>query len=140
MAITIKSPDAIAAKWAQRAGVAGQAYKDGVSAPRRPWAASTAAAQPAYEAGVQQAVAKGSFSSGVQKAGDQKWQTKAVNLGSQRYPTGVQAAQPAYQSGISKVVATLSSLNLPPRGAKRDPANLQRVAAVNQALAAIRGQ
>lgn len=132
--LQVKSADVVAAKWAQRAGAASQAYAAGVNGTTKDWAADTAAAAGAWSAGVQAAAANGSFAKGVNSAGTAKWKAKAANVGASRYSPGVAAAQPYYQQGITGVLQVLSALNLPARGPKGDPGNLNRVAAVTAAL------
>ena len=123
-----------AEKWVRRAGSAGQEYTEGVQSPRKPWAAATKAAEGNYEQGVQAAIGRKSFGKGVDRAGDAKWKDRASTLGSGRFASGVAASQDEYSKGFSKYASVLSSLTLPPRGAKGSPANLQRVAAVATAL------
>jgi hypothetical protein len=130
----VKDAATVAAKWAQRAGAAGQAYTSGVTTTQKDWATDTAAAASSWAQGVTTAATNGTFASGVQKAGTAKWKTKASTVGAQRYPTGVAAAQPFYQTGITPVLQTLASLTLPPRGPKGDPSNLNRVSVIDTAL------
>jgi hypothetical protein len=130
----VKPLDAIAAKWSQRASVAGQAYTDGVKNPKNDWASSTQAAAGNWATGVQSAAADGRFAKGVAAAGDSAWQNGAINKGAARYPQGVQAAQGKFSSGFSKFAQVLTNLNLPARMPKGDPANWQRSQAVGQAL------
>lgn len=132
----VKPLDQISAKFAARASAAGKAYTDGVNAPKRPWAATTAASTTNWAQGVQTAITNGAFQKGVNAAGDAKWQTNAAGKGAQRYPTAVQNAGPAYQAGFSKYASVLSGLTLPPRMPKGDPGNLNRSAAVANALRA----
>jgi hypothetical protein len=134
----VKDAASSAAKWSSRASAAGQAYSDGVSNPRSPWAASTEAAAPAYGAGVQAAVSNGRFAKGVAAAGDAKWQANSKSKGVQRYPQGVQQAQSAYQSGVAPYLSALGSIQLPPRGPKGDPGNVNRVSAIATALRKIK--
>ena len=122
-------------KWGRRAGSAGPEYEQGVKNPKREWEASTKAAEVAYEQGVQAAIGRKAFGKGV--TGKQsRWQTKAAEVGSGRYGGGVQAAVQDYEQGFAPYHQTISSLSLPPRGAKGSPQNLQRVAAVANALRA----
>ena len=130
----IKPLSTIAEKWERRASSAGQEYSEGVASPRRSWAASTKAAEPAYEQGIQGAISRKAFGKGVDKAGDNKWQTRSQELGGARFASGVVASQNEYVKGFTKYHQVLSSLSLPPRGAKGSPANLQRVSAVTTAL------
>jgi hypothetical protein len=130
----IKDAGTIAKKYATRGAAAGPDYATGVANPRNPWAASTAAASSAWGQGVQTAITNGAFVKGVNNAGDAKWSRKATTVGAQRYPTGVQAAMTDYQNGVAPYLAVLQALQLPPRGPKGDPSNINRVTAVNTAL------
>lgn len=136
MAIKIKSGAAIAAKFATKAGAAGKDYADGVASPRRDYATATAAAADTYASGVQQAITAGSFEKGVAKAGTAKWQRKAAGIGAQRFPQGAQAAQGDYQTAVQPFLDTIAGIDLPPRGPKGDPGNINRVAQVANALRA----
>jgi hypothetical protein len=129
--LQVKSADAVAKKWAARAGAAGADYQSGVQNTTKDWAADTVAAATAWGAGVQTAIGNRSFEKGVNAAGTAKWKAKAAGVGAARYPQGVAAAQPFYMTGIQPVLAALASITLPPRGPKGDPGNLQRVAGVN---------
>ncbi|HWY55755.1 MAG TPA: hypothetical protein VNZ03_14905 [Terriglobales bacterium] len=132
--LQVKSADAVAAKWATRAGAAGADYASGVNGTQKDWATDTAAAAGSWAAGVQTAAANGSFAKGVNAAGTSKWKAKAANVGAARYPQGVAAAKGYYQNGISAVLQVLSGITLPPRGPKGDPSNYNRVTVVGTAL------
>lgn len=130
----IKSLDAIAAKWASRASGAGQAYSDGIRAPRNSWSAMTAASADNWAQGVQQAVSDKRFEKGVTAAGDSTWANGAINKGAARYGTGVQQAQPRFTAGFNKYAQALQNAQLPPRFPKGDPQNMQRSAFVGNLL------
>ena len=121
-------------KWASRAGAAGADYATGVNSTQKDWAALTAAAEANYGQGVQDAIGRKAFGKGVLKAGTAKWKTNAGNLGAARYPQGVAAGQAAYSDGFGPYAQKLSTLQLPPRGPKGSPQNINRVAAVAVAL------
>ena len=131
-----KSLQDVSAKWARRAGSASQEYTEGVQSPRRDWKNATVAAEKNYETGVVQAIGRKAFASGVNKAGTEKWQRRALELGGARFSSGVQAAEGDYNSGFAPYLSVLASLTLPPRGSKGSPENLNRVAAVANALRA----
>ena len=130
----VKSLSDTSGKWTRRAGSASQEYSEGVQSPRRSWEQSTKASEKNYEAGVQAAISRKAFGKGVSDAGDSKWQSRSMELGSARFSSGVQASESAYQEGFAPYHQTLSSLSLPPRGSKGSPENLNRVAAVANAL------
>lgn len=130
----VKSSQQIAEKWGRVTPQRSQDYKDGVQTPRKDWAENTAAAKNAYNDGVQQAIAEDRFSQGVARAGTGKWQRKASSVGSQRWGPGVAAAQGDYESGFRPYRQVIESTQLPPRYAKGDPRNIERVAAMASAL------
>lgn len=122
------------AKWNRRTSTATTEYTEGVQSPRRPWAAATAAAAANQAAGIQQAIAEKRFEKGVNKAGDAKWQAKAVTKGSRNFAPGVQEAQNEYAAGFAPYKAAIEGVTLPPKFPKGDPRNIARVAAIATAL------
>jgi len=121
-------------KWVRKASASTQDYQEGVTNPRTPWAAATQAAAANQAAGVQAAIQRKAFEKGVQRAGDEKWKRKAEGVGASRFSQGVQAGASDYASGVAPYLQTIESTNLPPRGPKGDPRNIQRVAAIADAL------
>jgi hypothetical protein len=130
----IKSLDRIGAKWTRVTSGAGAEYEDGVKNPTSDWKTQTLAANNAYKQGLQKSIAADSFAKGVAAAGTTKWQENAVNKGPSRFAQGVSLAGDAYTAGFNPYRQVISSLTLPPRGAKGDPANINRVAIVAKAL------
>jgi hypothetical protein len=121
-------------KWKQRTAAAQQDYARGVQSPRRSWAQATAEAQSAWEQGVQEATARGSFQRGVQEAGDGAWQNGVQSKGVQRFAAGVTASGNKYEQGFAPYRQVIEGIQRPARGRRGDPANLQRVSALNTAL------
>jgi hypothetical protein len=130
----IKSTAAISAKWTRVTPQRQQDYTDGVAAPRRSWSQATAEAEPAYIAGVQASLTRKSWSKGVARAGDARWKARATSVGPSRWAEGVSQAGDSYAKGFAPYAQTLSALTLPARGAKGDPKNISRVAAVANAM------
>lgn len=126
--------DKISSKWRGRAQVSRDAYEDGVRNPRRSWAREAYHAFDRYKEGIRASVSADLFRKGVHRAGDAKWQERAVNLGVPRWPQGIDASGPAYTEGFAPYHAALSQLRLPPRYARGDPRNLERVKAIAEAL------
>ena len=123
-------------KWVRRASVAGEDYAAGVQSPRVSWQAATIAAAGSWATGVQQAVTRGAFGRGVQAAGDARWQGKALSKGVARFPSGVAEAEQDYATRVAPYFAVIESIQLPPRGPKGDPRNIQRVSILAAALRA----
>ena len=126
--------DRIVDKWSRRASQAGPDYAAGVKSPRKDWAQATTDAKDAQAAGIQAAIAAGSFEKGVAEAGTGKWQRKAIAVGAQRFGPGVAAAKADYQSGFSPYAAVIQGVALPPRGARGDPRNYENVRLIGEAL------
>lgn len=131
----IKTASKIAEKWAKVTPQRSAEYEDGVRNPTKDWAKETAAANDAYKAGVTAAVAKDRFAKGVAKAGTEKWKRKATEVGPARFSQGVQVAQPDYEKGFAPYRETIEKTVLPPRFAKGDPRNVDRVRVMAAALA-----
>lgn len=130
----VKSVEETAKKWGsvtpQRLGD----YQAGVQNPKKDWAANTAAAKDSYKAGVTKAANEGRFEKGVNRAGNQAWKDGVTTKGIDRWGQGVAIGEAKYREGIAPFIGALGSLTLPQRFAKRDPRNLQRVAAVTEAM------
>lgn len=131
----VKGIAKIAEKWARVTPQRAADYEAGVRDPIRDWATNTTAANAAYKAGVSEAVAKDRFVKGVAKAGTEKWKRKAVEVGPARFAQGVQVAQPDYEKGFSPFRDVIEKTTLPPRFAKGDPRNIDRVRVIAAALA-----
>ena len=123
-------------KWARRASSATEEYTQGVQNPRTSWAAATQAAAGAQAAGVQAAIAAKSFEKGVAKAGDARWSQKALSKGAARFGPGINDAKGDYEAGFAPYAQVIASTQLPPRGAKGDPKNIERVRVMAAALRA----
>lgn len=123
-----------AEKWVRKASASTQDYSEGIANPRTPWASATAAAAANQAAGVQAAIQRKAFEKGVARAGDEKWKRKSEGVGSARFSQGVQAGANDYATGVAPYLQVIESTTLPPRGPKGDPRNIQRVAAIADAL------
>lgn len=132
----IRSIDVISKKWASVTPMRTEDYRAGIENPRKDWGTSTAASEGAYEAGVTQAIAKKKFGKGVKAAGTQTWQQGAISKGTTRWGPGVAMAGPKYAQGFAPYRDAIERVTLPPRYARRDPRNLERVKAVVMALIA----
>jgi len=130
----IKPLDKTTDKWRGRSQVSAPAYEDGVRNPRTSWARAAMAAFENYKAGITASITAGSYKRGVHKAGDSKWQERAITLGVRRWPEGIEASGPAYSEGFAPYHSALAALTLPPRYARGDPRNLERVKVIAETL------
>lgn len=131
----VKSASSIAKKWSEVTPQRSAQYEEGVKAPLRDWAKNTEAAKDAYKSGITDAIAKGRFEKGITKAGTKKWQDRAALVGPARFSQGVQVAAPDYERGFASYRDVIEKTVLPPRFAKGDPRNIDRVRVMAAALA-----
>ncbi len=130
----IKPMSAIAEKYTRVTPQRQADYQAGIQGtPPDKWSTNTAGAAASWQQGVAAAAASGRFAAGVDGKG-QKWQRAALGKGVSRFGPGVQAAGPDYTAGFSRYHDVIASLTLNPRGPRGDPGNIQRVAALAQAL------
>lgn len=131
---SVKSLDRISSKWARVASVSQTEYEEGIRNPRADWAESTRAAEANFERGIQQAIQRKSFGKGVAKAGTAKWQERSLQKGPSRWADGINVSQANYEAGFAPYREVIQRTSLPARGPKGDPKNIQRVAAIAEAL------
>lgn len=130
----IKDMNRITDAWTRRSAASTADYEAGVRSPRKDWAQQTAAAEANYNAGVQAAIQRKAFGKGVRQAGTETWQRNAIEKGTARWASGINGAQDAYVSGFSPYADVIRKTNLPPRGPKGDPKNIERVRVMSAAL------
>lgn len=130
----IKDLSAIRDKYARVAPTRVADFQEGIRNPRRSWEQSTREAAERYAQGVTQAVGEGRFEAGVAKAGDEKWSRKTEAVGVQRWAPGIQASLQDYERGFAPFHQVIARTQLPPRGPKGDPRNIERVATLARAL------
>ena len=130
----IKPISEIAEKWTRVTPARSEDYKSGIESPKKDWATETKAAETAYKSGVTKAAAEGRFGKGVAAAGTEKWKKKALDVGVDRWGPGVSIAGPSYEKGFSPYRDVIERTTLPPKGAKGDPRNYERVKAIGEAL------
>lgn len=130
----IKKTSDIAAKWARVTPQRAEDYRQGVMNPRVSWSEATAAASERYKAGIQEAIQQDRFAKGVKAAGDDRWQERATTIGPARFSEGVATSESRYEEGFAPYADVIAKTVLPPRFAKGDPRNLERVKVMSQAL------
>lgn len=132
MAIAVPTAAASGQKWRERAATSGNDYAEGVRGAGPRWQQGVQNAESTWAEGVQQAIGRGAFSAGVAGKGN-KYSEKAAGIGASRWSAGIQSSQEAYESGVAPYLQAISNVTLPPRGARGNPINLERVRAVNEA-------
>lgn len=131
----IRPVDEIARKWASVTPLRAADYEKGIRDPKGDWAKGAIAAADAWKSGIQAAVANNSFTKGVTRAGTQAWQEGSLSKGLARWGPGVALAVDKYQTNFAPFREVIARTVLPPRFARRDPRNLERVKVIAEALA-----
>jgi hypothetical protein len=127
-------------KYQERTAVAVDDYKQGVqSVSNFEELAASESAESSYAQGVQQAVGRRARAAGIM-ARRGKWQKNAVEKGVNRYPEGTRVGASEYEARFRPFIDALRSVELPPRGPRRSPANLERVAKVREIMIATADQ
>jgi len=106
----------------------------GLKDPKKIWVDEAAAAEPAYNAGVSDAISRGAFGKGVAAAGQAAYLEPALKLGVKRYRDGVTFGIPKYTKNFAPYRDVIEATALPPRGAVGDPGNIDRVRVMAAAL------
>jgi hypothetical protein len=124
----------LAEKWSRKAGQAAPDYEFGVRNPTTDWQQATLQARDAWRAGIQQAIQENRWENAIRQTSTQQWAEAAATKGPQRYSQGVQLARDKWAREWEPYRQVIESVQLPPRGPRGDPNNIQRVAKIAQEL------
>lgn len=130
----VKSASEIAGKYSRVTPQRQADFEAGVKDTAVDWAGPTANAEGSFESGIQNAINRKAFSKGVKAAGTEHWRSKVITVGVNRWGPGVRAATVDYEKGFAPYRDVIESTTLPPRYAKGDPRNIERVVAMAKAL------
>lgn len=127
-----------AEKFVSRAGVASEDYRKGAESTSRDQSARAIAAKEIYKSALQASFSRDSYAKGLQKSGKSGWLSGIKEKGVNRYAPGVAASAGKYATNSARFDGARNAAeNLPP-GQKGSPQNLARVAAVVNALRAVK--
>lgn len=109
-------------------------YGIGVADPKKKWVEEAAKAKEAWEGGVTDAITRGAFVKGVEECGQAGYLDPALKKGEGRYRPGVEYGIPKYNKKFAPFRDVIEDIELPPRGPKGDPRNIERVSMIAAAL------
>lgn len=128
----------VAPKWQRRSASAGPEYEAGIRNPVADWQSQAVAAKGAWQQGVTAAAGRDAYAKGVAAAGSTKWQQRSIEKGPPRFAQGVTVGQPDYEKAVAPFLDAIARTDLPPRGPAGSEQNLQRMAPIARALAALK--
>lgn len=134
MPIVLRPLDRIVEKWRSRATAALTDYSEGVQAPRNPWQKQAAAASETWKAAITDAAARDAYRKGVVTTSEEFWRSRTLVLGTARFTDGVSKSVDVFKNNWAQFYDVLSRIELPPRGPRGDPKNVERVRAIMTAL------
>lgn len=134
----MKSAQASSEKFVNRAGAASSDYVDGVRSTSKDQNALAIAAAERHKQATTEALARGSYVKGLQKAGNSAWKNGVEKKGQTRYADGVSNSAIKYATNSGQYDSARSAAENLPRGVKGSEANFQRSKAVGMALRALK--
>lgn len=136
MQVKFKDIASSATKFTQRGANAAGDYTKNASAAGSTWHDNTAASEANYQAGVQEAISRGAFGKGVNKAGPTKYANQITAVAGPRYSDGISKAGPAWQKGFGPIASAVAGKDIGPRGPRGSAQNKQRASAMADAFRA----
>lgn len=124
----------IAKKFVRITSTRSEDYEKGVKNPKADWEDETAGAEDRFEAGIRDAISRKAFGKGVKKCGTATQIKRTIEKGVPIWPERILLAEDNMAEGMEQVVSTLEGVTLPPKYAKGDPRNIERVKAISVAL------
>jgi hypothetical protein len=134
----MKSAQQSAEKYVRNAGAASQDYLDGAANTSKDQAAEAIKAAPNYVAGIQASISGKRYEKGLGKSGKAKWLKGVTEKGAGRFAGGIQASAGDYATNSARFDSARGAAASIARGPKGSAGNLQRVAAVVNALRAVK--
>lgn len=127
-------------KWSSRTSAASSDYATGCQQTDKDQAARGIAAKEIYKQALTESFGRDAYAKGLGRSGNQGWKTGVAEKGAQNFSTGVstQSAQSKYTENSGKYDTARMAADRLPRGPRGSAQNLARVAAVANALRAIK--
>ena len=136
----MKSANEAVGKWQNRAGAASGDYAEGARTTDKDQAQRAIAAKTVYQNALTESFGRDAYAKGLTRSGKQGWLQGVEQKGAQNFSTGVSAdiARNKYVQNSSKYDSARKAADSLPRQGRGSAANLARVAAVANALRAVK--
>jgi len=126
--------DAVVTKWVEETPRRAVYYEREAPAAAGRWESATVAAEATFRAAVTAPGIEKRFSGGVKRVKAAKFERKVRAVGVARFGPGVVAAREDFNTGVGPYIAELGVIDVPTRKPRGDPANLDRVRVIFDAL------
>ena len=130
----MKTAQASAQKFVDRASGASSDYVAGASATTKDQSARAIGAKKIYQDALTASFGRDSYAKGLQKSGKAGWLEGITKKGADRYSSGVAVSASKYATNSGKYDSARGAADNLPRGLKGSQTNLDRVKAVVTAL------
>ena len=136
----MKSANEAVSKWQNRAGAASGDYAEGARTTDKDQATRAIAAKAVYQQALNESFGRDAYAKGLARSGKQGWLQGIEQKGAQNFSTGVSAdvSPNKYLQNSSKYDSARKAADSLPRQGRGSAANLARVAAVANALRAVK--
>lgn len=136
----MKTASQSVAKWATRTSAASGDYVAGVNSTDKDQSAAAIAAKEIYKSALTASFGRDAYAKGLQKSGNAGWKAGVAQKGGQNFSTGVSTsgAQSKYAANSGAYDSARGAASSLPRGQRGSAQNLARVAAVANALHAVK--
>jgi len=132
--LIVPSLEDVVTKWVEEAPRRAPYYERYAPAAAPRWEANTIAAEATYKSAVTAPDIAKRFSGGVKRVKAAKFERKVREVGVGRFGPGITAAREDYSTGLEPYLAELARIDVPARKPRGDPANLDRVRVIFDAL------
>lgn len=133
-----KSAQEVSQKFVTRASAAAQDYVDGAKSTTKDQSARAIASKTIYQQALQESFGRDAYAKGLQKSGKQGWTDGVEKKGRDRYAPGVQDSASKYATESGRFDTARRAADNLPTGLKGSATNLAKVAAVMNALRAVK--
>ena|SRR3990167_1729897 len=136
----MKTASQSVAKWQTRTSSAAEFYGKGATETDKDQAQRAIAAKEVYKQALTASFGRDAYAKGLSKSGKQGWLTGVIQKGIANFQTGVTSdvAGTKYATNSAKYDTARGAANSLPRGPRGSAQNLARVAAVANALRAVK--
>jgi len=132
--LKVKPLSDVVTKWVEEAPRRSTYYEKYTPAAAEDWLNGAVGAADTYKSAVQAADIGKRFVGGIKRVGAEKFRRKVTDVGVARYGPGITAAKDDYNTGIAPYLEELARIDVPERKPRGDPANLERVKRIFDAL------